>query len=62
MFNKLKQLYSKSPLFIKNIYSFIPNEIKYGKVYCYWKKINKNNDLLSRSPNETLKYAINNFT
>lgn len=35
MLNKLKQLYSKSPLFIKNIYSFIPNEIKYGKVYFY---------------------------
>ncbi|MDB0069462.1 hypothetical protein N9F15_03485 [Flavobacteriaceae bacterium] len=62
MLNKLKQLYSKSPLFIKKIYSFIPNEIKYGKVYCYWKKINKKNDVLSRSPNETLKYAINNFT
>jgi phenylacetate-CoA ligase len=61
MLNKLKNIYGKSPSFLKNIYGFIPNDIKYGKVYRYWKKINKNNDNLLRSPNETLKYAIKNF-
>ena len=39
MLNKFKKLYSKSPFFIKKIYSFIPNEIKYGKVYRYHRKI-----------------------
>lgn len=60
--NKLKIFYNKSPNFLKNIYGSIPNEIKYGKTYRYWKKIINNNIDLNRDPDETLKYAIKNFT
>ena len=60
MLNRLKNIYEKSPFLIKNIYSYIPLGIKYGKVYRYWKKIIDQKVVLQRDPRETLEYAINN--
>ena len=62
MLNKLKGLYDKSPSIFKKIYGSIPNEIKYGKVFRYWKRLIKKGVDIKRDPNDTVKYAVNNFT
>ena len=62
MLNKLKRFYDKSPSIFKKLYGYIPNEIRYGKVFRYWNKLIKKGVDIKRDPNDTVKYAVNNFT
>ena len=60
--NKLKYLYTKSPLFIKRLYSLIPFNLRTNNEYNKWVKLlNSNQFGLERNPNSSYKYAIHSF-
>ena len=59
--NKLKELYSFSPYFIKRIYSLIPFGLRNGREYRKWRNTLRNQTLKDRNPIDSLKYALNNY-
>jgi len=59
--NKLKNLYTKAPFFIKKAYSYIPFSIRNGKEYRNWRIHLDSKNTMYRNPMETVNYAIKTF-
>ena len=59
--NKLKDLYTSSPYFIKRIYSLIPFSLRNSQKYRNWRKALRNQTLKDRNPIDTAKYGLKNF-
>jgi phenylacetate-CoA ligase len=59
--NKLKDLYTSSPYFIKRIYSLIPFSLRNSQKYRNWRKSLRNQTLKDRNPIDTAKYGLKNF-
>lgn len=59
--NKLKNLYSLSPVWLKKLYSYVPFSIRNGKEYRTWRgMLSEDCNTINRT-RETIIYAIENF-
>jgi len=59
--NKLKSIYTKSPNFIKTLYSCVPYKYRNGKHYRQWMNILIKNENVGNNPLKTVQLGFDNF-